>query len=84
MIDITAIKKDKDIKIYINNKLVEYQDNYCYCYGNIYNYKKEELLDLYEQYGDELFNRINGEFFIIMVYKNDLICVRDKMGSKLL
>ncbi|MBR1413428.1 MAG: hypothetical protein IJ574_02010 [Bacilli bacterium] len=84
MIDITAIKDKKNINVYINKKLVKYKDNYCYCYGNIYNYNKDDLINLYEKYGTSLFDKLNGEYFIIMVYKNKLICVRDRLGSKLL
>ena len=86
-------KKNKNISVYINEKKVVYKNNYCIILGNICNidelskeYKSEnnsdKIIELYELYQDELFKKLNGEYAILLIIKDKIIIVRDRLGSK--
>lgn len=93
MKNIVVTKKDKKVKIYIDNKKINYKDKYCILIGNIYNIDElydsknnfsieEKLLELYDKYKEKLFYKLSGEYAIIFIKDNNVTLVRDRIGSK--
>jgi len=89
--DFVIERKKDDINVLFNNKKIEITKNYCYVCGNIYNINEiddspqkieNKILKLYIKYGVDIFNKINGEYFIAMVINKKIILIRDKIGSK--
>ena len=74
------------IQPFIKNNIV------CLFNGEIYNYKSfgnyrsdgECIIDLYEKYGEDFFNKLDGEFAICLLdlKKNMLYFTRDIFGTK--
>lgn len=87
-----VIERKKDtISVFVDNKKIKITGDYCYFSGNIYNIDEidnshqkieKKILKLYIDHGVDIFNKINGEYFIAMVINKKIILIRDKIGSK--
>lgn len=80
--DCAVIKDKEKIDIYIDNKKIKKNKDFCFLLGNIYNINEEDILPLYYKHGEEIFNELNGEYALILVVDNKIIFVRDRLGSK--
>jgi len=88
-----VIKTNNKISILINNKKINYKHQHCILLGNIYNLDElydfndninnsDKVLILYDKYKEKLFYKLNGEYIIVLIKDDNIIIVRDRMGSK--
>ena len=91
MQDFVIIKKGKVIKVIIDKKIKTITKDYCYLIGNIYNINDldnsnntitKKIVNLYNLYQNDLFDKLNGNYLIILVINGKIIIAKDKMGSK--
>lgn len=91
--DFSVVKTKDKLKVYKDNKEIKLDKNNCFIIGNIYNLDKlktiaknkspkDKVISLYLEYKDKLFEKLNGEYLIILIIDKKVILVKDRMGSK--
>lgn len=88
--DIVVKKEKSKIKVLIDNKEIKYKNKYCFIIGNIYNLDEfkcdvtnitDKILYLYDLYKADLFNKLNGDYGLLIIDDDKIIAVRDKIGT---
>ncbi len=91
--DFSVVKTDDKLKVYKDNKEIKLNKNNCFVIGNIYNLDalkkfsknkslEDKVISLYLEYKDKLFEKLNGEYLIILIIDEKVILAKDRMGSK--